>query len=469
MDYQEAHKKFRSIEDDLNLFDARIGDFAFWDYLRYPIWDQVLVATGLMDSILGSAKDVGLSSRICTKMRVIKNVLLRNPSNSPQADFVFIGGGASRRVLNTNDEYEDPWCDSLINYLGEERCQVWETSNSGRHHSYKYKNQFSSLDIFAQLESLSRVESKFFNILNKKDQSFISQIEARFDLDFGIQLNLCRQIEASMLRRKYILPVLMSCLKKVKPRAVFIMCSYFGREIYVEACRKLRIPIIEIQHGTISDYHLAYSYPKLGAKVMFPDYFLNFGRFWCDAVQLPIPQDRVFTLGYPSIESKLNLTGIKKKQIVFVSQRTIGLQLWEFASKLAGMLPPDWMIVYKLHPAEFDDWQARYGEPNTSNIEIVAADGPSLHVLFSESLIQVGVYSTAIYEGLALGCKTYLLDCPGVEYMQSLIDSGCSVVRLPEEVDLDNCKVDVWPDRECLFSKNWKSNFDTALCQMGLL
>ena len=37
---------------------------------------------------------------------------------------------------------------------------------------------------------------------------------------------------------------------------------------------------------------------------------------------------------------------------------------------------------------------------------------------------QVGVFSTAVYEGLALGCVTLLVDLPGLEYMLPLIERG---------------------------------------------
>jgi hypothetical protein len=46
----------------------------------------------------------------------------------------------------------------------------------------------------------------------------------------------------------------------------------------------------------------------------------------------------------------------------------------------------------------------------------------NLYELFAQSEYQIGVFSTAIYEGLTLNCKTVLLDFPGVEYMEYLIE-----------------------------------------------
>jgi len=52
------------------------------------------------------------------------------------------------------------------------------------------------------------------------------------------------------------------------------------------------------------------------------------------------------------------------------------------------------------------------------NVELVDDD---LYKLLSSSEYQVGVYSTAIYEGLLFGLKTILCNTMFVEYMEELI------------------------------------------------
>jgi hypothetical protein len=55
---------------------------------------------------------------------------------------------------------------------------------------------------------------------------------------------------------------------------------------------------------------------------------------------------------------------------------------------------------------------------------VIDNSGPSLYNLFDESRAQVGVGSSAIYEGLAFELETYVYDCPGSEALQPLIDDG---------------------------------------------
>jgi hypothetical protein len=79
----------------------------------------------------------------------------------------------------------------------------------------------------------------------------------------------------------------------------------------------------------------------------------------------------------------------------------------------------------------------------------------------SSSLWQIGVYSTAIYEGLAFGCMTYLVDLPGVAYMVKLIATGyAQLVQQPEDIHLGKNHIDI--DVDYFFAKDWKNNFSNA-------
>ena len=60
-----------------------------------------------------------------------------------------------------------------------------------------------------------------------------------------------------------------------------------------------------------------------------------------------------------------------------------------------------------------------------------------LYKLFAESSYQVGAFSTAIYEGLMFNCKTFILDVPGVEYLNDLINKNY-VFKINDAGDLIN-------------------------------
>ena len=96
----------------------------------------------------------------------------------------------------------------------------------------------------------------------------------------------------------------------------------------------------------------------------------------------------------------------------------------KFACSLSEVKELDYHIVFKLHPRDCVNWQNRYPWLVDANIEVIDDAETSLYKLMAESEIQVGVYSTAIFEGLAFDLETYLIDWPGIENIEPLITSG---------------------------------------------
>jgi UDP-N-acetylglucosamine transferase subunit ALG13 len=208
----------------------------------------------------------------------------------------------------------------------------------------------------------------------------------------------------------------------------------------VAAAKANNIEVIEIQHGTISPYHLGYNFPNCEHELdYFPDTFYSFGDYWSEIVDFPIDKKKVILYGFPYMKTrKAKYKNIKKKekQILFISQGAIGKELARFAYDAAQILK-DYSIVYKLHPGEYDRWEKEYKElvlaNKLDNFEIVDNNKIELYNYFAESEYLVGVFSTAIYEGLAFDCKTILVDLPGIEYMKYLIEK--EIVVMVEGID----------------------------------
>ena len=130
--------------------------------------------------------------------------------------------------------------------------------------------------------------------------------------------------------------------------------------------------------------------------------------------------------------------GIKKnkKQILFISQGTIGKKLSNLALKLAKKLT-EFKIIYKLHPGEYERWKAEYtclhSFVSLENTQVLDDNITNLYQLFGESSYQVGVYSTAIYEGISFGLKTFIVDLPGSEFLDKAVQ-----LNLVKKVNSEN-------------------------------
>ncbi|SKB94590.1 hypothetical protein SAMN06296386_11018 [Lachnospiraceae bacterium] len=213
-------------------------------------------------------------------------------------------------------------------------------------------------------------------------------------------------------------------LKKVSPKVIVeVVGGSFDVQIFNEAAEKLHIPTIELQHGTIRT-----TYPDNVRIRQFPDYFYSFGNFWNGMINLPIPDDHVVSTGFPYHDKMMESYPLSKCErdkntVLFLSSRKYGKELSELAVKISR-LKPELKIIYKLHPREVDAYKESYIELQNSDIEVIADNKTPLYDLFSRSSMQVGVESTAIYEGMGFNLDTFIWDIPMAASLLNLVESG---------------------------------------------
>lgn len=467
----EVYNRFLSFEDRFRLCDHKVQGFRFWDYLRVSIFDQIVYRHGILDKRQKPAPSRGTLARALSRLGKCKHFVTNNPLLSSNHQYLFLGPGTKRRKAGKDETLWDIYCDPIIEHIGQNKCVLLEPhdlfSKSPVHRPHT--QHISYTDAFSLYNKIHR---SHFPVLRPSpaDVQLIRDIQIHLLNEFNIDLDILALIQKRYRSHQAVAFPFDKVLTKVAPKAVFLVCSY-GNEAYIECCRRKNIPTIEIQHGTISPFHIGYSYPGNSTKQAFPDYLLTFGRFWEETVNLPIDKSRIFTFGYPYLDEQLATTAkiAKKKQLVLLSQSSLGNSLVAFALKLLNHLPSDWECIYKLHPGEVHDWQNEYPELAASGIQVITREPPSLYELLAESQIQVGVYSTAIFEGLALGCRTYLVNLPGHEHMQPLIDENiCTLINNPGEIDFQYINSSSHFNKERFFADSWQDNFNQAMAQIGL-
>ena len=239
-------------------------------------------------------------------------------------------------------------------------------------------------------------------------------------------------------------------LKRLRPKALLVVVSYsHSIAPLIAAAKSLAVPTIEMQHGTFSPYHLGYHFPNLDEHPYFCDYFFSFGSFWHNMASLPLADEKLITFGFPHLNEQLlkanvqdkaitNVESNKSESILFLSQGVIGEELAKYAVACAQAQLP-WRLRYKLHPSEYNTWRNDYpnlaAQADVNLIEVIDHHRFNLYDLMREAHYQVGVFSTAVYEGMALGCKTLLVDLPGLEYMSALIEQDLAEkLHSPQEL-----------------------------------
>ncbi len=293
----------------------------------------------------------------------------------------------------------------------------------GKHFLPSKTENLYYFDFLSSFSSFFR-ELKFNKIhFTKDEKTIITRLKDKIKKEFDIKIDLEEILRKELVVRKRTIFLYRILLKRIKPKIAIITTSY-GKETFIEACKEMKIPVVEFQHGAIHKYHMGWSYKgEKRVKRNFPDYFFAFGNFWKNCLEFPIKEERIISVGYPYLEKEASRYNDveKKNQILFISQGTVGKQLSQFAVELDKKLKGKYNIAYKLHPGEYKRWKKEYPWLLDTGINVLEEDIP-LYRLFAESKIQVGVNSTAIYEGLFFGLKTYLIKLPGIEIMNYLVE-----------------------------------------------
>lgn len=413
-------EKFSQLEEDLDLFNQKIDNVYFWERVRFPVYMHLMESTNITGQphtrLERTPANIGRRSLLA-----LKNIFYKNPYCVPQAELLFLG--SPRRKLLDDGKWWDIYCDPIIEFLDNTYVYL-ETDYLNRHFTPAKTLNIWYLDFPLFLAAVKQELGISTVSLKKQDVLLLQEIENQLEQRFGVRVDLQRQVIRNLCLRKSTLPVYRRILEKVNPKLVILVESC-GKETFIEACKEAHIPVVELQHGVTGKYNPCHSFPGPGQlKRTYPDYLFLFGDFWKEDIQYPIGLDRIYSVGYPYLEREASkYLGVEKQdQLLFISQGTVGEKLSHFAVELSKRKNFSFTIVYKLHPGEYARWRSAYPWLLGTNIKVIDSDDIPLYQLFAESKIQVGLNSTAIYEGLYFNLKTILLNLPGVEYMDRLIE-----------------------------------------------
>jgi len=213
-------------------------------------------------------------------------------------------------------------------------------------------------------------------------------------------------------------------LQKLQPTEIFVVCAYSVLAPLVAAAKNLGIRVTEVQHSVTSRYHMGYGYPGASARSIdyLPDRFLAWTRVGRYLADLPC---QVEAIAPPWTRSGLSPGTVKEERLMVVlSQPVIARRLAKALLDRSQQLLP-YRLVVKPHPAELADPRLRQVfEPLRELRNVTITESSDLRKLLSRAEYQVGVYSTALYEGIHLGCRTLLIPLPGIEHMSHLLPSG---------------------------------------------
>ncbi|WP_344845296.1 hypothetical protein [Kribbella ginsengisoli] len=246
-----------------------------------------------------------------------------------------------------------------------------------------------------------------------------AEIASALESETGVKVPVAALVAREVPKHSRLRAVYRTLLKRRRIKTVYVVVAYFHQHI-VGAARDLGIRVVELQHGAISPYHLGYSYPGRPDVADQPDELWCFGSYWTDVAELPARMKaEVAGASFISPLSATELAAKDPRLVVFLSQGTTGPALLSYAASLATARP-DLDVAFHLHPSERStDYVLPAG---------VRMSAGNTLTLLAAATYQVGVSTTALFEGMVLGCRTAVANLPGHEYLDPTIARGDSVL-----------------------------------------
>lgn len=457
---KEICQKIWNLEEKYELNHKEIQGCYPWQLIRMYLYYEITRKTNVFESAQQSS--LSLFDKINSFLPFVKNSILSNPlSGNENVDALIFDH--PRKVI-FEEEYQDIYSYFLKDTLNQygKSFETIESPYLNQHfrsnENIKENNvKFNDRILLGSFIHKTRNRGKLH--FTESEMQYINSVKEELETAFEIEIDLFRIMEDHILNFQYDYKKYIELLQRKKPKVVFLVVAYENKAL-LAACKKMNIEIIELQHGTISPYHLGYSYPENTMKFngelkeieYFPDKILSFGNYWKNACPFPIDSENIISMGFPYFEENSktymkiaedknskegNDQKTEKKQILFISQGVIGKYLSELAYETALNMnknnennednAQNYNFIYKLHPGEYGTWKENYDYLTKAvnefdNFTVINKSEPPLYELFAESHYQIGAFSTAIYEGLAFNCKTFIIDVPGVEYLDDLID-----------------------------------------------
>lgn len=464
---------FLDVENKYDLLNIEIEGVKIWRYVRFSIWNYK-ICTKTFDLANSHPKaDKNLFQTLKNIGDILANSFSNRKIKSGNYEICFISH--ERRVKNEGYYeciYTEQLADTFTNSITLEQPFGYKHLKPTRNKNIIYTDYIIWIGEITSAILIKLKTKKYRDILNQVRKHFQNSFD---DLEklYGITLN--KNYLYEMMARKTIVvkmefPYYEKLINRISPQIVIEVEHYATQCMIInEIATNQGIKTIELQHGTMYKEHAAYQYKIDSLIEQLPQYLFTFSEYWNKIIKMPLKSTKIIATGFPYFEEmventkKNNTKQIGKENILFISQGTISKYLINLAIELNEKFDKTkYKIIYKFHPSEYAGWVQRYPELESSGIEVIDNGDVKLYELFARSRVQVGVYSTAIYEGIGFGLETYIYHIAHADAMQNLVEMGAA--EYIESADDLLRKLEVKKDIKSIKDILWKNNAFENTC-----
>lgn len=416
---KEDIKYFLELERKYNLFEDKIDDMFYWEYIRFGCYHLI------EDTLSNNQKSQLCKNNLKKELKsLIKLIPFDITFCKEKKDILVLSHYRKSKDENGffNCIYTDTFMSELpysfVNFeiVRENTVELLPTVGN------RYYDIFTFFNYVIQ----KRILKKKYSIKIERKTKTLKQL---IDDYYNISISLCdlnKIITDSFFYRRTHIKKYRNILKQIDPKMIVEVVSYNNYCMVAnEVAKQMGIPIIEIQHGMIGNQHIAYNCFDSCFK-FFPDYFFAFSKLWIPK-KFPLDYRKIKFVGFPYLELQkkksteiINLFYNDNRTILVISQWSRNQFYIDFTEELLKKTNNQYNIILKIHPEDKID--QKYDKLlNIENIKIIS-DELNIYDCFRVADIQIGSYSTGLCEGLIFGLNTFVFNDRDDEFIQGLID-----------------------------------------------
>lgn len=397
MKYLEFWDRFQKAEQKANAFDIRTIGYQLYPMLRTRLYYQLAQDLGIFDNPHPNPEPKELAeldsspSELIGKAKIVVVPFVRTVGGLDVYSQPLVEAlGSSAKVLRVIDPPSN---------LDVERIKLYG------------KEKFDRIVYELMLKEKVR---------DVRDRWAI--LATAFEGELGISLGKFAEFPNWLVRR-YIgeCMAFKEMFEAAGTKKLYVVNAYSHPALVVGA-KQAGAKVIEIQHGFISEFHPAYSYPNQRIQSA-PDRILVWGSFWSKSTKFPKGCKPIVTgpsSHFLNQRSQVAKTIRIPKTIMFTSQGALGIKLLEQAILWAKTLV-DHQITFRLHPNEDLAEYQKFDLPINLTL---SHKTPTFLELLGTSEYLVGGFSTTLYEGVSFGSKVIVLPLEGYENVNHAINLG---------------------------------------------
>ncbi|MEW6618236.1 MAG: hypothetical protein AB1422_02605 [bacterium] len=452
------------IENNSEIFDFRFefDNILMWPFMRFDLHNIPI----FKEYNLGQLP----SSREKLTFIYLKNTLLNNPfkySLKTKYDILMFCSGITN--VKKGDKYFNRVSDHFA-FINKDETLLIE--DSVRRRIYYTPRYFPNICYHDFIPLAGYIKSKFVKPC-KKDIITIKNLRKFLEQLFPYQLEKSElnTIENALLyisKRLTIYYYLYNKLfDKFNPKVIFLEDGSYGGNSYILKWAKARnIITIEPEHGIVFENHPAYNYGNaiLNSdfyKEYLPDYFLTYGKYWGEVINLPVKKIAIGNPFYCENIKKISTTNQfqTKTKILIVFSGGIIPEMKKIVLKFLSIIDNSkYDVSFRVHPTELPDVKERYSEIIAKNTIKIDTESDVYLSLLNTDFV-VGEPSTVLVESIGFCKSVFVIDHPFTDlyFPRSIIKRFSNAEELMNLIITHNSNNEI--NKDYIWEPDWEVNY----------